>query len=201
MRALCLLLAANATWYAQRVSSQILLDAPAVARALDALAASIIARCRAERLSFDDLALVGVHTGGAHVVRRLAAAVERLLGAPLALPIGLLDITLYRDDVMNGRIPILRSTNIPFDVEDRPVILVDDVLFTGRTVRAALDAILDVGRPKHVRLAVVVDRGHRELPVAADFCALRVDTERADRVAVNLVEEGHAHDEVVLVTR
>ena len=144
------------------------------------------------------LALVGVRTGGAHLAERLAKEIE-LLGRPRP-PVGVLDITLYRDDVLLGGhpAPVLRGTEIDFDVEGRPIVLVDDVLFTGRTVRAALDALLDLGRPRCVRLAVFVDRGLRELPVAADFVGRSLETARNEHVEVRLIEEGHARDEVLL---
>jgi pyrimidine operon attenuation protein/uracil phosphoribosyltransferase len=114
--------------------------------------------------------------------------------------VGLLDITLYRDDVLaGGAMPLLRGTEIDFDIEGRPLVLVDDVLYTGRTVRAALAALLDLGRPSLVRLGVLVDRGLRELPIAADFTGRSLETTRNERVQVQLREEGHAED-AVLVT-
>ena len=144
------------------------------------------------------LALVGVRTGGAHLAERIANELARIRGA--RPDVGLLDITLYRDDVLlSGRaVPVLRGTDVPFDVAGRYIVLVDDVLFTGRTVRAALDALLDLGRPACVRLAVLVDRGLRELPIAADFVGRTLETSRTDHVEVRLVEEGHAADEVLL---
>lgn len=144
------------------------------------------------------LCLVGVRTGGAHLAARLAIELERLRGE--RPPVGVLDITLYRDDVMLGPnpMPLLRSTAIPFDIHRRYLVLVDDVLFTGRTVRAALDALLDMGRPGCVRLAVLVDRGLRELPISADFTGRLLETRLEERVRVLLTEEGAAEDEVVL---
>jgi pyrimidine operon attenuation protein/uracil phosphoribosyltransferase len=145
------------------------------------------------------LALIGVRTGGAHLALRLAKELETVTGR---LPeVGLLDITLYRDDVLTAAMPLLRGTEIDFDVEGRPLVLVDDVLFTGRTVRAALDALLDLGRPSCVRLAVLVDRGHRELPIAADFTGRALETTRQEHVSVQLVEEGHAADAVVVAVK
>lgn len=144
------------------------------------------------------LAIVGIRTGGAHLALRLAKEIERLTGTPP--PVGLLDITLYRDDVLaGGSMPVLRGSDIDFDVDGRPIVLVDDVLFTGRTVRAGLDALLDLGRPACVRLAVLVDRGLRELPIAADFVGRTLETTKKEHVAVQLVEEGHP-DDAVLVT-
>ena len=145
------------------------------------------------------LALIGVRTGGAHLALRLAKELEVVTGR---LPeVGLLDITLYRDDVLTGSMPLLRGTEIDFDVEGRPLVLVDDVLFTGRTVRAALDALLDLGRPGCVRLAVLVDRGLRELPIAADFTGRALETTRQEHVSVQLVEEGHEQDAVVVAVK
>lgn len=148
------------------------------------------------------LAIVGVRTGGAHLARRITTRLGELRGGDEP-PYGVLDITLYRDDVLAGgqnRVPILRGTDIPFDIEGRHVVLVDDVLFTGRTVRAALDALLDLGRPGCVRLAVLVDRGLRELPVAADFTGRSMTTAPYQRVEVCLTEEGFPEDEIVLYT-
>jgi len=141
--------------------------------------------------------LVGVQTRGVPLARRLA---ERL-GAieDKAPPVGVLDINLYRDDL--SRIadhPILRRTEIPYDIDDAVVILVDDVLFTGRTVRAALDALMDLGRPRQIQLAVLVDRGHRELPVRADFVGKNLPTAETERVDVRLTETD-GEDEVVIV--
>ena len=126
------------------------------------------------------LAIVGVRTGGAHLAVRLAERIREITGQ--APPVGLLDITLYRDDVllMGNPVPLLKGTDVPFDLEGRAVVLVDDVLFTGRTVRAALEALLELGRPAYVRLAVLVDRGLRELPVAADFVGRALETRREE---------------------
>ncbi len=182
---------------------QRVLDGEDIARVVARLAHEIQDRVvRDERgpLAFEpgSLCLVGVRTGGAHLAARLADALERLTGE--RPPVGVLDITLYRDDVMLGPnpVPLLRGSDIPFDVHRRYVVLVDDVLFTGRTVRAALDALLDLGRPGCVRLAVLVDRGLRELPIGADFTGRALETELADHVRVLLVEEGAALDEVVM---
>ena len=143
------------------------------------------------------LAIVGIRTGGAHLASRLA---EQLGIVMDRVPdVGVLDITLYRDDVLSGAaMPILKGTEIDFDVDGRPIVLVDDVLFTGRTVRAALDALLDMGRPTCVLLAVLVDRGLRELPIAASFTGRAVETTRDERVDVHLVEEGAIADQVVV---
>ncbi len=131
------------------------------------------------------LRLVGVRTRGVPLAERLAAELTKRLGAEV--PVGAVDITLYRDDLGRTQTwPVLHGTEIPFSIEGADVVLVDDVLFTGRTIRAALNAICDLGRPASVRLAVLVDRGHRELPIRADFVGLQVTTDRADHVRVRL---------------
>ncbi len=149
----------------------------------------------------DDLArtvLVGVRTRGVPLARRLAALVQQASG--LALPVGALDITLYRDDLTTvAAQPILRGTEIPFSIDGRTVVLCDDVLFTGRTVRAALDELIDFGRPARIELAVVVDRGHRELPIRADYVGEALTTERDEAVQVRLQEEDGEDGVVMLV--
>lgn len=181
---------------------RVIMDHDDVRRALARLAHDIDDRLRAMQrgpLALDParLAVVGVRTGGAHLARRLANEVCALRGK--APDVGLLDITLYRDDVLSGAVmPLLKGTEIPFDIEGRPIVLVDDVLFTGRTVRAALEALLDVGRPSCVLLAVLVDRGLRELPIAPDFVGRVLETTRDERVRVQLVEAGAPVDSVEL---
>jgi pyrimidine operon attenuation protein/uracil phosphoribosyltransferase len=130
--------------------------------------------------------LIGVRTRGVPLAHRLAQ--ELTLFAPRELVVGAVDITLYRDDLGQGRSwPVLRGTEIPFGVDGAEIVLVDDVLFTGRTVRAALNAICDLGRPKRIRLAVLVDRGHRELPIQPDVVGMHLRTDRRDRVRVRLL--------------
>jgi len=143
-------------------------------------------------------ALVGIVRGGAWVAERLAQAIVASEGArPL---VGTLDITLYRDDLYTGlEKPTLGESRIPFDLSGRQVVLVDDVLFTGRTVRAALDELMDYGRPRRVYLAVLVDRGHRELPVAADFVGRTIQTAKRDRVVVHLRQDGSPTEGVEVV--
>jgi pyrimidine operon attenuation protein/uracil phosphoribosyltransferase len=182
------------------------LDHDDVTSVVARLAHEILDRVRADArgpLGLDPhaLALVGVRTGGAFLAARLAVEIERLRGAPV--DVGILDITLYRDDVLiSGHpVPLLRDTEIDFDIDGRPIVLVDDVLFTGRTVRAALDALLDLGRPSCVKLAVLVDRGLRELPVAADFVGRALETARNDHVRVELREGGALEDAVVVEVR
>ena len=187
----------------QKTPSRRVLDSSDVQRVVARLAHEIVDRIAADSrgplgLDKDSLALVGIRTGGAHLAERLAGEIALLTKA--RPPVGVLDITLYRDDVLlsGNPVPQLRGTEIDFDVDGRAVVLVDDVLFTGRTVRAALDALLDLGRPACVRLAVLVDRGLRELPVAADFTGRALETTRGEHVEVKLTEEGAAADEVTI---
>ncbi len=146
----------------------------------------------------NDVVLVGIRRRGAPLAERIAAAIADFEG--VRVPVGQLDITLYRDDLMlRGPAPLVRKTDIQTDITGKVVVLVDDVLYTGRTVRAALDALTDLGRPGRIQLAVLVDRGHRELPIRADYVGKNVPTARAERVEVHLREAGDAEDEVVIV--
>jgi pyrimidine operon attenuation protein/uracil phosphoribosyltransferase len=162
------------------------LDARGVTRALDRMAAEVVERVGDETLLY----LVGIQTRGVPLARRLAKIVAAATGHEP--PVGALDITLYRDDVGPWRPahqqPILRDTDLPVSVDGKVICLVDDVLYTGRTVRAALDTLMDYGRPQAIRLAVLVDRGHRELPIAADFVGRTVPTSRTEDVQVRLKE-------------
>ncbi|MDP9455904.1 MAG: bifunctional pyr operon transcriptional regulator/uracil phosphoribosyltransferase PyrR [Actinobacteria bacterium] len=149
--------------------------------------------------SLEDLALVGVLTRGVPLAHRIAENIRRFEG--LEVPVGSLDITLHRDDLGNdGREPELRGSRLPFDVAGKTVVLVDDVLYTGRTSRAAMDALLEMGRPAAIRLAILVDRGHRELPIRADYVGKNVPTSRAETVRVKLVETD-GEDGVITVAR
>jgi pyrimidine operon attenuation protein / uracil phosphoribosyltransferase len=171
------------------------LKGAAVARAIASIAKAIQADQRDEA----SVAIVGIQSRGVPLAARLAAAVRRSTGKKV--DVGSLDITLYRDDLSTvGTRPVLKATNIPFSIDARTVILVDDVLFTGRTIRAALDELVDFGRPSRIALAVLIDRGHRELPIQADYIGKTVKTARADMVDVRLVEID-GRDEVVLVKR
>ena len=146
----------------------------------------------------NNLALVGIHTRGAVLGRRLHALVGELIGSEV--PLGDLDISFYRDDVNArepGAEPVVHASHLDFDLERRTIVLVDDVLFTGRTVRAAIDALFDYGRPERVQLAVLVDRGHRELPIRPDYVGKNLPTSRAERVYVR-VEELDEIDEVAI---
>lgn len=134
----------------------------------------------------DDLVLVGMHTRGVPIARRLAELMDEFEGRTVAT--GALDIGLYRDDTAGGARPMMRLTHIPVDIQDRTVVLVDDVLYTGRSIRAAMDALTDFGRPSQIQLAVLVDRGHRELPIRADYVGKNVPTSRDEGVDVRVVE-------------
>ena len=168
------------------------LDADDIRRALTRIAHEVIERDKGA----DALVLVGIANRGDHLARRLAAEIERIEGA--AVPVGVLDITFYRDDIgLRAEAPEVHETRIDVDITGRTVVLVDDVLFTGRTIRAAMDALTDFGRPARIRLAVLVDRGHRELPIRADFVGKNVPTRRADDVRV-LVQELDGDDAVIM---
>jgi len=169
-----------------------LLDAEAIRRTLVRIAHEIIEHTRGT----GRLALIGIRTRGAVLAKRLAAEIEAIEGRPI--PVGALDITLYRDDLsLIAPNPILHATEIPFDITDLSLVLVDDVLFTGRTVRAALDALIDLGRPTAIQLAVLVDRGHREVPIRADYVGKNIPTSLKERVEVRL-QEADGKDEVVI---
>lgn len=174
------------------VDKTVLMDDKAVARALIRVAHEVIEKNKGSK----DLTLVGIRTRGVPLARRLAAEIEKIEG--VQPPVGILDITLYRDDLSTlGYQPVVHETEIPFDINDKTIILVDDVLFTGRTVRAALGAIMDIGRPKSIQLAVLVDRGHRELPIRADYVGKNVPTSRKEIVSVQL-KATDAAEQVVL---
>jgi pyrimidine operon attenuation protein/uracil phosphoribosyltransferase len=167
------------------------MDAEAIRRALVRIAHEILERNR----SAHHLALVGIRTRGAPLARRLADAIAAIEG--VAVPVGTVDITRYRDDRPDRPPPVVTPAPLPFDVTGRTVVLVDDVLYTGRTVRAAMDALVDLGRPAGIQLAVLVDRGHRELPIRADYVGKNLPTARREHVAVRLVEVD-GRDEVVI---
>jgi len=163
----------------------VVMDADRISRALVRIAHEILERNR----GLDELALVGIRTRGVPLARRIARAVHDITGHDL--PTGALDITLYRDDLMRhavGAQPVIRRTEIPFSIDDKRILLVDDVLYTGRTIRAALDALIEFGRPRAIQLVVLVDRGHRELPIKADYVGKNVPTSAAQSVQVHLVE-------------
>ena len=170
------------------------MEAQEIMRALSRVAHEIIEKNRGVK----GLALVGIRTGGVHLARRLAVRLKEIEGQDL--PVGELDITLYRDD-LNSRKghPTLRKTEIPFDITDLKIILVDDVLFTGRTIRAAMDGLIDLGRPSEIQLAVLVDRGHRQLPIKATYVGKNLPTALNEQVEVFLEETGEP-DRVVIIS-
>jgi pyrimidine operon attenuation protein/uracil phosphoribosyltransferase len=174
------------------VKTKIIMDAAAMDRALTRIAHEIVER----NPQADDLAFIGVRTHGASLAVRLAGKVGQLLERDL--PVGEVDIAMHRDDLdLRSSPPRVGPSHVTFDVTDRTVVLVDDVLFTGRTVRAAMDEISDFGRPRRIQLAILVDRGHRELPIRPDFIGRNVPTAIEQRVRVHTVEvEGT--DEVIL---
>lgn len=160
------------------------MDEVAVARTITRIAHEIIER----NGGVGDMVIIGIRTRGAILADRLASEIERI--EKVALPIGVMDITLYRDDVQNKlEQPLVQKTEILFQVADKIVILVDDVLFTGRTARAALDAIIDFGRPRSIQFAVLIDRGHRELPIRADYIGKSLSTTLEEKVVVKIKEE------------
>ena len=137
----------------------------------------------------EELGLVGIRSRGVPLARRLARSIKEISGHDV--PTGALDITLYRDDLMRhavGAQPVVKSTDIPFSIDDRRILLVDDVLYTGRTIRAALDALIDFGRPRAIQLIVLIDRGHRELPIKADYVGKNIPTAQSESVQVRLLE-------------
>ena len=172
-----------------------LIDAAEMDRAITRIAHEILEKNKGT----DDLVLIGIRTRGVPLAERLAAKIEKIEG--IKLPTGILDITLYRDDLSTvAQQPIVHRTEIPFDITGKKVVLVDDVLYTGRTVRAALDALIDLGRPLQIQLAIMIDRGHRELPIRADFVGKNLPTSKKEVVDVNL-EEIDEKDAVLLLEK
>ena len=172
------------------------MTADRIGRALMRIAHEIVERNR----PIEEVVLVGVRTRGVPIAERIAGNLEEISGH--RVPTGALDITLYRDDLMRhtvGPQPVLRETQIPFSIDDRRILLVDDVLYTGRTVRAGLDALVDFGRPRSIQLVVLVDRGHRELPIKADYVGKNLPTSTDESVQVKLAEID-GEDEVDLQT-
>jgi pyrimidine operon attenuation protein / uracil phosphoribosyltransferase len=170
------------------------MDADRMSRALTRMSHEILERNR----GLDEIALVGIRTRGVPIARRIAKSLLQINGDEV--PTGALDITLYRDDLMRhavGPQPVVRRTEIPFSIDDRKILLVDDVLYTGRTIRAALDALIDFGRPQAIQLVVLVDRGHRELPIKADYVGKNLPTSLKQSVRVRL-QEIDGTDEVVI---
>lgn len=168
-------------------------DAVTMKRALTRIAYEIIERNR----GLEDLVLVGIKTRGIFIAQRIAERLKQL--EDIDVPVGELDITLYRDDVKDKRLedPEVHSSNIPVNLEGKEVIVVDDVLYTGRTIRAALDAIMDFGRPNKIQLAVLVDRGHRELPIRADYVGKNIPTALSEAIIVEM-EESDGKDRILI---
>lgn len=174
------------------VKKNVIMDADAMRRAIVRISHEIIERNK----GVEDVVLVGIRTRGVPIAERLATAIKSIEN--VELPVGMLDITLYRDDLSTlAYNPIVHGTEIDLDLNGKTIVLVDDVLYTGRTIRAALDAVIDMGRPKAIQLAVMIDRGHRELPIRADFAGKNVPTSHKESVEVHL-EELDGADEVVI---
>ena len=179
---------------APAASSRVILDDDQLSRTLRRVAHEIVEK----HADLDQLALVGIYTRGAVLAERLRDLIEQFTGR--SVPTGALDISFYRDDVRIHPQPVVKATRLDFPIDGRSVVLVDDVLFTGRTIRAAIEALFDYGRPERVQLAVLVDRGHRELPIRPDYVGKNVPTARSERVNVNL-EEADEVDRVLLLDR
>jgi pyrimidine operon attenuation protein/uracil phosphoribosyltransferase len=161
----------------------VIMDEKTIDRAVTRTAHEILERNKGT----ENLALLGIRTRGVPLAQRIQGEIKEIEG--VELPLGILDITLYRDDLSTiAKLPIVNGTQIDFDVNDKKLVLVDDVLYTGRTVRAALDAIVDIGRPAAIQLMVLVDRGHRELPIRADYVGKNVPTSKKEIIKVNLKE-------------
>lgn len=172
-----------------------LMDKDEMRRVLLRLSHQIVEKNR----KIEDLVVVGIHRRGVPLAERISKMMEEIKGKKL--PTGILDITLYRDDLTRiAYQPVVRNTDILFPIDDKKVVLVDDVLYTGRTVRAAIDALLDLGRPKKIELAVLIDRGHRELPIRADYVGKNIPTSSQEMVEVR-VEELDGTDEVLILKR
>ncbi len=178
------------------MEKKVILDKQAIRRALTRISHEIIERNK----GIDDVIIVGIHTRGIYLARRLASRIEEFEGK---VPVGELDITLYRDDLSyrsQDKEPIVKGSHIPVSIENKKVVLVDDVLYTGRTVRAALDALMDHGRPAQIQLAILIDRGHRELPIRADYVGKNIPTSRQEQIVVEL-EEVDGVDQVSIQKR
>jgi pyrimidine operon attenuation protein/uracil phosphoribosyltransferase len=174
------------------LTETVILDRAGVNRALTRIAHEILERNKGT----EGIVLIGVRSGGAHLAAQLRSRIAQIEGEDL--PLGAVDITMYRDDLgSRGSMPVGR-TEIPFSLDDRKVVLVDDVLYTGRTIRAAMDALIDLGRPRNIQLAVLIDRGHRELPIRPDYVGRNVPTSREEQIQVEF-EEDNVPFEVRLV--
>jgi len=171
----------------------LILDRSGIERALTRIAHEVLEKNKGSQ----DLVLVGIQRGGVHLAKRLAAKIREI--EKVDVPVGSLDITMYRDDLATRKSqPVPQATDISFDIRDKIMVLVDDVLFTGRTIRAALNSIMDYGRPIRIQLAVLVDRGHRELPIRADYVGKNLPTSSKEKVEVMLAEDGVEEKVVIL---
>lgn len=169
-----------------------ILNAAAIDRALSRMAHEIVE----QNPSVEGLALVGVQSRGVHLANRLAAKIEKIVG--LKIPCAEIDTAMHRDDLAQRAVPpTVRGSKIPFDVRDKNIVIVDDVLYTGRSCRAAMEELLDYGRPRRIQLAVLVDRGHRELPIRADFVGKNVPTAASEKVRVHLAECDGAEEVII----
>jgi len=169
-----------------------IMDAQAIQRAITRISHEILERNK----GIENLALVGIRTRGVFLAERLASCIKNI--DEDSVPVGIMDITLYRDDIATtSHQPVVRTTEIPFDIKDKKIVLIDDVLFTGRSIRCALDELIDFGRPRNIQLAVLIDRGHRELPIRADYVGKNVPTSLKEIVNVRL-KDIDGVDEVVI---
>ena len=175
-----------------QIKKKTIMDEDAMRRALVRISHEIVERNK----GVDKVALIGIRTRGVPLARRSAAEIEKIEG--VQVPLGSLDITMYRDDLSTlGYNPVMKETDVDFDINGKTIVLVDDVLFTGRTIRCALDALIDIGRPRAIQLAVMVDRGHKELPIRADYVGKNVPTSASESVDVT-IRELDGCDEVTL---
>lgn len=176
----------------KRVKKRKIMDEVDIAKTLERLASEILERHK----EYDKIAIIGIRTRGAPLARRVKEILDQKTGIPI--PLGILDITFYRDDLQKiSESPEVKSTLLDFDVNDKSIILIDDVLYTGRTIRSALDAIVDFGRPDKIELLVLIDRGHRELPIHPDYLGRKVATSKEENVEVRL-KEVDGKDEVII---
>ena len=176
-----------------RQQERLVMESGDMARAMTRIAHEVLERNKGVK----DLGLVGIRTGGVHLAHRLARRIQDIEG--VSIPLGELDITLYRDDLaLRKEQPILRRTSVPFEISGKINVLVDDVLFTGRKIRAAMDGLIDLGRPAEIQLAVLVDRGHRQLPIKATYIGKNIPTSREENIQV-LLEDAGEDDGVVIL--
>ena len=174
-------------------NAKILMDKKDMDRAISRIAHEIIENNKGVR----NVCLIGIQRGGVHIANRLADRIKSIEGRDVL--VGTLDIAMYRDDLdIRDEQPVIRQTDVPFEINEKVTVLVDDVFFTGRSIRAAMDALMDLGRPMAIQLAVLIDRGHRELPIRADYAGKNIPTARDETINVELAEEG-SEDRVLLI--